>query len=320
MRAAARRCARASRARARRSDARSHRTDASKSVPTYGAEDAFFIGATARSGRGAYAARALAANEAIISRETPLMWHRTMDNARSRCEWCLRASAGGATCESCADARRLAYGDFEKTHGVDLIELEAYCEKNGGLKFPLITARAASMIASGALNKSTLEWLCAANDVETNPPAQWLEECDVLRRAFGDAGKDIITPAWYAGITSRLHLNSFRVEIPVDAAASTTDFKDVLSAGLDAITQGTASGSAVYKYVSLLNHSCAPNCHTHWENGDSSLTIRALREIAPGEELTITYVDADSPRDARRARLANSYAFDCACSRCAAGE
>ena len=61
LRAAARRCARASRARARRSDARSHRTDASKSVPTYGAEDAFFIGATARSGRGAYAARALAA-------------------------------------------------------------------------------------------------------------------------------------------------------------------------------------------------------------------------------------------------------------------
>ena len=153
MRAAARRCARdCARARAAVGRARASATDASKSVPTYGAEDAFFIGATARSGRGAYAARALAANEVVISRERPLMWHRTVGNARSRCEWCLRASAGGATCESCADARRRAYGDFEKTHGVDLSELEAYCEKNGGLKFPLITARAASMIASGALD------------------------------------------------------------------------------------------------------------------------------------------------------------------------
>ena len=51
------------RARAAVGRARASRGDASKSVPTYGAEDAFFIGATARSGRGAYAARALAANE-----------------------------------------------------------------------------------------------------------------------------------------------------------------------------------------------------------------------------------------------------------------
>lgn len=76
--------------------------------------------------------------------------------------------AGGATCESCVDARRLAYGDFEKMYGVDLSEFEVYCEKNGGLKFFLIIVRVVFMIVSGVLNKSTLEWLCAANDVEIN--------------------------------------------------------------------------------------------------------------------------------------------------------
>lgn len=320
MRAAARWGARESCARARGAARRAHGADATKTVPTYGDAGAFFVGATANSGRGAYAARAIGANETVITRERPLVWHRTMANARSRCEWCLRASAGGATCETCEDARRRAYGDFEKARGVDLRALEAYCEKNDGLKFPLMAARAASMIASGTLSASALEWLCKANDVETNPPAQWLEECEILRRAFGDAGKDIITPAWYAGITSRFHLNSFRVEIPVDVAPASTDFKSALSAGLDAITQGTASGSAVYKYISLLNHSCAPNCDARWEHGDSSLTIRANRDVAPGEALTIAYVDTDIPRDVRRARLARSYAFDCACSRCAAGE
>ena len=35
-----------------------------------------------------------------------------------------------------------------------------------------------------------------------------------------------------------------------------------------------------------------------------------------GEELTITYIDADSPVGARRGRLHHAYGFTCVCARC----
>ena len=132
-----------------------------------------------------------------------------------------RAEREYAGCERAMDAR----------------ELRAYCASRG-LKFPLLVARVASKIASGSLKQSTVDWLCFAKGVERDPPPQWIEECAALRRAFGEDSKmsrDIITPEWYANVTTRLHLNSFRVEIPTAVDPSTMDFKTAMTAGLGAI-------------------------------------------------------------------------------------
>ena len=45
----------------------------------------------------------------------------------------------------------------------------------------------------------------------------------------------------------------------------------------------------------------------------------AVRDIAAGEELTVTYVDAMLPRAQRQARL-RDWGFNCTCAHCAAGE
>ena len=55
------------------------------------------------------------------------------------------------------------------------------------------------------------------------------------------------------------------------------------------------TGTALYTLPSMLNHSCDPSVDAVWDNGDATLTLRARREIDAGEELTITYIDADSP-------------------------
>lgn len=295
-------------------------TDA-KTIPTYGERDAFFVGATATSGRGAYAARDVRAHDAVLLTEAPLACHRTLANATTRCDRCLRETDGAYCSTTCEEAAEREYAAWERD--ADARELEAYCAARGGLKFPLLVARIASKIASGSLKQSTVDWLCFANGVERDPPPQWLEECAALRRAFGEDSKisrDIITPAWYASVTSRLHLNSFRVEIPTAVDPSTMDFKTAVAAGLGAIESGVASGTAIYKLPSLFNHSCAPNARASWEHGDSSMTIRATRDIAAGEELTIAYVDVDVAAAARRSKLSEWYGFDCACSRCVAGE
>ena len=295
--------------------ARAHGGDA-KSIPLYGERDAFLVGASEK-GRGAYAARDIKKGEVILQNQKPLACHRTLANATTRCGRCLKETRDGAFCDSCASNAKREFADFERKY-VDMTALNQYCAYNGGLKFPLLCARIAAMILSGSLKEQTLEWLCHASNVnnqETMPP-QWIEESRLLSAAFNGADGGLITPEWYAGVTSRLHLNAFRVEIPPTSSSTTSsDWKSAMAASLDAITTGRGSGSAIYVLPSLLNHSCAPNIDVKWESGDAAVTLRASDDVAPGEELTITYIDANASIDARQ-RALEPYGFTCACARC----
>lgn len=77
-------------------------------------------------------------------------------------------------------------------------------------------------------------------------------------------------------------------------------------------------GAAVFALHSALNHSCDPNCRVVFGK-DHDITVRLLRAVKQGEELTITYIPElylqleDYKR--RRDRL-QSYFFTCACPRC----
>jgi hypothetical protein len=48
---------------------------------------------------------------------------------------------------------------------------------------------------------------------------------------------------------------------------------------------------------------------------DHTGMLVALRDLAPGEELMINYVDREQPRALRQADLAH-YGFECSCERC----
>jgi len=80
-------------------------------------------------------------------------------------------------------------------------------------------------------------------------------------------------------------------------------------------------GHAVYRFTSLLNHSCMPNCavvqQLHYEHPPVQHLV-ALRDILPGEELTHCYVDQLQPRALRHEQLSMRYGFRCNCTRCAA--
>eukprot|EP01041_Mallomonas_annulata_P006912 gene6912-14039_t len=75
-----------------------------------------------------------------------------------------------------------------------------------------------------------------------------------------------------------------------------------------------AQGIGLYLIASMFNHSCVANAH-HSFNG-TTLTVRALRDISPGEEVTISYIDVGRPVWWRRSKLLSSYGFTCHCSRC----
>jgi hypothetical protein len=89
-------------------------------------------------------------------------------------------------------------------------------------------------------------------------------------------------------------------------------------------------GRALFPGIAMVNHDCNPNARTFQEaveeggvgvGGDDGAPRRVLearRDIAAGEEITISYVPTTWVKAARAARLGASWGFACACTRCAA--
>ena len=73
--------------------------------------------------------------------------------------------------------------------------------------------------------------------------------------------------------------------------------------------------------ASLTNHSCEPNVESRLGadgggGGAPELEFTALRDIAAGEQLLLSYVDCSLGFAARRERLTAGFGFHCACPRC----
>ncbi|WFD38228.1 uncharacterized protein MJAP1_001177 [Malassezia japonica] len=85
------------------------------------------------------------------------------------------------------------------------------------------------------------------------------------------------------------------------------------------------SHGGLYLVHSYLNHDCEPNLsikHVPGRGGIRAATrisAQAVRPIAPGDELLISYVDPKLPASRRRELLWRDYCFGpCACARCTA--
>lgn len=78
---------------------------------------------------------------------------------------------------------------------------------------------------------------------------------------------------------------------------------------------GPLFGHACYLQAATFNHSCAANCSA--TSGVGCIEIIADEDVREGEQLSISYIDANKPRDARRKILQEHYNFQCRCSRCA---
>ncbi|XP_043551361.1 histone-lysine N-methyltransferase SMYD3 isoform X1 [Chiloscyllium plagiosum] len=73
-------------------------------------------------------------------------------------------------------------------------------------------------------------------------------------------------------------------------------------------------GVGLYPSMSLLNHSCDPNCVIVFDR--KQLQLHAIRQIQADEELTISYIDVMATSPERRRQLETQYCFTCDCVRC----
>ncbi|KAJ7146160.1 hypothetical protein C8R44DRAFT_756745 [Mycena epipterygia] len=109
-----------------------------------------------------------------------------------------------------------------------------------------------------------------------------------------------------------------RRPLPDEIETALFDYDAGFLRGLGRMSLNLEAHGGLYTLHSHLNHACAPNVsvrHLDQRRALSRITVRALADIAVGQELFITYVDPSAGYAARRAEL-DAWGFVCACKRC----
>lgn len=78
---------------------------------------------------------------------------------------------------------------------------------------------------------------------------------------------------------------------------------------------GLGLARGIFLSMATMSHTCIPNCNT-LNNPDFSLSVKSMRTIKAGEELTISYCKLFSGRLERKNYCENNWFFTCTCSRC----
>lgn len=102
---------------------------------------------------------------------------------------------------------------------------------------------------------------------------------------------------------------------PLPSNATLSGIWEANSFALDHGTEG------VFAFISHLNHSCWPTCHTIWNTEQDALNLVASMPLSVGEEITICYNYSEIfslPYEQRQRLLEDNYGFKCRCSRCRA--
>lgn len=91
----------------------------------------------------------------------------------------------------------------------------------------------------------------------------------------------------------------------------------------NALPRGPGSDDGVLCILaSRCNHSCSPNSEYLWNEEAGCEEVRAVKDLAPGEEVCVNYFGdlVRQPRSVRQAHLRDGWRFDCRCPPCLAAD
>ena len=71
----------------------------------------------------------------------------------------------------------------------------------------------------------------------------------------------------------------------------------------------------IFPNIARINHSCWANYQQAWNRTREKETAYAVRNIEPGEEITIAYT-IGGPSQERKSKLKDFFGFDCGCEIC----
>jgi hypothetical protein len=84
----------------------------------------------------------------------------------------------------------------------------------------------------------------------------------------------------------------------------------------DGMVGSLAAKAGIFLKGSRFNSSCIPNINNCWNEENQIIVFHALKSIAAGEELCISYGQTLAPRATRRMELQTKFGFECRCAAC----
>ncbi|KAM6278950.1 histone-lysine N-methyltransferase SMYD3 [Porphyrio hochstetteri] len=238
----------------------------------------------------------------LLYRAEPFAYVVTKELLGGVCEHCLRRNEHLHRCSQCKVAKYCGKS-CQKEAWLDHKQ-ECRCLKSIKPNFPPDSVRLAGRIVFKLLRQSAWlsETLYSFSDLQSNIEQLSEEMRDGLR---------------HLAQTLQLYL---KTEIQ-DASClpPAVDFFQIfakVTCNCFSISNGEMQdvGVGVYPSMSLLNHSCDPNCVIIFEG--YQLLLRSIREIQIGEELTISYIESLMPTSERQKQLMRQYCFECDCLLC----
>lgn len=216
------------------------------------------------------------------------------------CEFCFTRKKGLARCGKCKKAFycnvKCQKGDWAM-HKLECSAMIAFREN----WCPTETTRLVARIL--AKKKAQKERCVSEKILPIGEMQSHVEDVDNERREMNEAE------------IARLHrFYSKHLELP--------DHKDLLTLFSQVTCNGftieddelSHMGTAVYPDVALINHSCLPSVIVTY-NGTVA-EVRAVKDMKPGDEVLISYIDLLYPTDDRNNMLRESYYFTCDCQEC----
>ncbi|KAJ2977726.1 hypothetical protein NUW58_g7723 [Xylaria curta] len=103
------------------------------------------------------------------------------------------------------------------------------------------------------------------------------------------------------------------------STAAVDIMEDILGTNSFSYTLGGDAHMALYPEVARINHACKPNAFVRFSPTSFDVKVVAFRDIEAGEEITISYIPMNHPREKRQRDL-RRWGFECKCSLCTASK
>lgn len=262
------------------------------------------------------ATRAIDAGERVLCEAAVALCVRDAFAAEC-CHACLRPCASAACSDACASALRPLAA---LSPAVSAAAAASRCDAE------LLRLLAASALAPASPRLPPPDAdvpvvRCCASDVAALRPSP-LPLCGAVsagvarlsRLALASSPEPAVPPEPSAPPMTTPAADAFQAEHLTRLAAVLNGNAHGVGAGA-----GPDSGVGLFPLLSMLNHSCDPNCcFTSLPGVAATLQVRARRPIVAGEELCVSYVDLFAARSARREALEATKGFACGCNRCSA--
>ncbi|KAK4186437.1 N-lysine methyltransferase SMYD2 [Podospora australis] len=90
---------------------------------------------------------------------------------------------------------------------------------------------------------------------------------------------------------------------------------DIMETNTFDVSVDGVSHSGLYPEIARINHACKPNCFTRYSPNTLLMEVVAYKDIAPGEELSLSYAPLNILSKDRK-ELLKFWGFECTCALC----